>query len=268
MSFGMDVRGSGLSLISSYETAVAREAGITPLRGSGPNAGLKPLGKRTKTYLTIRKNEKTEDVIIRLYRTDIIRFEKGTGKIWVNHGGYPTQTTNGVLTALLPAYFSGGWVNCHCEGLRGYFPLKDGPNAFWRASDGGLRMVEPNYPVVHRVNRKGANAVRKRYAELRTYVRGVLKLRKGVLPASAGRVYNAFTMLTSPDHEERQLAVDWLCYDSVVSRWAPNEGYKSALDADKAMRALDKLLFAQHRDEVYEAVTVKTGSFVKDKHAQ
>lgn len=116
MAFGIDPW--GIPYIPTYAEAKQLEYRASPWK-RGNNKGLLPVctedGKPKRTYLTIRRDGSTacrvdnymdhrDDIVIRLYNTDILRYQYANGgcsRILLNYNNWTSPSTNSVMNALL-----------------------------------------------------------------------------------------------------------------------------------------------------------------------
>lgn len=175
--------------IFSYADAAKREAKIVPIRGNKDK--LKPLGKRTRKWLSIRREEQTQDIIIRQHHTDVIRY-RSNGDVIINNGGWPSPSThcvmNGVLNINARIFNGATWITGHIVHPDGSIQEKSEvrvPNrtdiVLKRVDNGNgycyWHIYNAPVPFVHRVKRKEANRVRAGYADFLRYLSGVAKVR-------------------------------------------------------------------------------------------
>ena len=179
-----------LPKIYSYAQAEKLYNGTEPVRGSN---NLRPLGKRRTTHMEIVKDvERDADGGVvanyygaRLYNTDCVKFmepqEDGVEVIKVRTDTYETPTTAAFIRYVLPL----GGVELKLGSIRiqGHKIPKNGELTITTTKDEGwdkavIEGGEREY--VHKINRKAANAVRKRYKPLLDWVRGTLSLKEGM----------------------------------------------------------------------------------------
>ena len=170
--------------IRDYAAAVKHEASIKPIRGDANNT--KPIGKRSRKQFNIRKEEATGDIIVRMRSTDVIRYCH-QGDVVVTNGGWPTASTHSfiyaVLGLMIRTFNNKSFVECYytpkgqTESVKGEFCLPNNRLVTFRRIDHKWHSTEVSMPSIHVVDRKAANLVRKRYAEFRKYLSGMLKLR-------------------------------------------------------------------------------------------
>lgn len=100
--------------ILSYKAACDKYNSIAPIRGR-QDQNTRPLARRSNDNLTIRQDETTGDIIVRLYRTDIITY-KNDGDGYNNPielDPYPSVTTNRVVTSILAPHVFPYWGDRH-----------------------------------------------------------------------------------------------------------------------------------------------------------
>lgn len=270
--------------ILNLDQALKMYHDIKPIRGRSED--VRPFVKRSDDTRTIRLNA-DGTVSCRLYRTDVITFHEDW--VRVDLAGYNTQSTAAFLCDVLPLSFCifdhRIWVYClSTDNLErgGYYPIPSGaPTYFVRDSQGAFTVLQnPKYPVVHQVDRKQANNVRKQYAAFKQYVINMFKLRDEVTPQEYGevfgwinpdipalpprfevreyiRIYNdelaAFMGLTqSQEPKDQYEAFLWLLTTQIG-------GLRTSWGARKvelkfALRTLNDLIMRHHRDQCFRSV--------------
>lgn len=97
--------------ILSYKSALDKYNAIKPIRGRSTD--VRPLARRSNDNLTIRQDPVTDDIIIRLYNTDIIRYEYRLGGDGYNNPihlePYGSVLTNSVMWSILGPHVSTYW---------------------------------------------------------------------------------------------------------------------------------------------------------------
>lgn len=171
-----------LPRITNYRTASAVEAGIKPIRGRTPEC--KPLGKRSKTHINIRKENDT--IKCRLYQTDVLTYY-ADGRIEICLDGWASQTTLGFIEAVsgMGAMRRHGriWLQARARAggstVYGWFPLHThAPNFLRYDLETCNRIFEnPETFTTHKINRKGVNNVRKVYRAFRDYIVQTMRVR-------------------------------------------------------------------------------------------
>lgn len=99
--------------ILSYNSALKKYNSIKPIRGRSTDT--RPLARRSNDNLTIRQDETTGDIVIRLYRTDIIRYiNDGDGyNNPIELDPYPSSLTNRVVASVLAPHVFPFWGHRH-----------------------------------------------------------------------------------------------------------------------------------------------------------
>jgi hypothetical protein len=179
MAYGHQSHASGqIEPIFIYAEACEREAGIKTIRGTK----IKPLGPRRHKEMQILK-QPNGDIACRLYQTDVVIY-KPNGDIVVQVGGWASPTTTAFMGNILRGRFyqfdNQVWVSARTEEQDEDKPfplLTHGDNVFRRSRSGGLFLTNPQSCKTHKINREGANNVRKRYKSFRNYIDRMFRLR-------------------------------------------------------------------------------------------
>jgi len=93
----------------SYKDALTKYNAIKPIRGRSED--IRPLARRSNDNLTIRQDPTTKDIIIKLYNTDIIRYDaNGDGYNNPIHlDPYGSVLTNRVMWSILGPHVNTHW---------------------------------------------------------------------------------------------------------------------------------------------------------------
>lgn len=169
---------AALPRMTTYDDAAYIEGQITPIRGRSPE--VKPLGKRSNDNVLIRRNQ--NEVIVSMYRTDILRYEKmddGQTMIRICSGGYATQSTVAVIGHILGVHacLRGGSLWISLSGL--WYALHRETNYTLKVTTNGLNDFTPvDYvpPMVTKMDKKKLDAVRKQYKAFKLYMRRMCKV--------------------------------------------------------------------------------------------
>jgi hypothetical protein len=264
MSFG--ARTNDVKPMYTYADAVRWELLVKPIRGRAEEC--KPLGARNKSHANIRREN--QDIVVRLYRTDIVRY-KPDGTIIVRQGGYPSQTTRKYLNAILPIWFGSFQGKTHTyRGVDGggYHLLHSTADNIFKMKPNSdphaplYHFVNPQPCVVHTKNRAKAKVVRQRYAPFIRYVKNITKLMGGKIEIKerpAVRYIHpsdllALTLSNEPEDQYKALAqFAW------VNCW--NVGRADVLTQ------LETAIMRQHRDEMLDTHTLPRGELKHDRFA-
>ena len=289
MSYGQQ-RNTGIPFLRNYDEAVAKFEKTKPIRGSGANGGCIALGHRHRVaefYMHKTENGAIECIC---YRTPVVTFHPD-GNIELSSGGWSSTTTAQFIEDVLP-------ISCRVNqsslviGLHGgeYKFRSEGFMLAW--VDGRLSPlnVEPDH--VYRVNRKEANNVRKNYEDFTKFFMGMTKLRSEGVIADAefvsafgeGDIYGNevrpklpsdialrnkeqveafFTdYIESDDHEMRYKACLLVIKQFGKRHYWQNMGY--SITPESVKRAMNNLIFARHKDTVFDVVEVPLGTIKKD----
>jgi hypothetical protein len=174
MSFGT-YRNSGIHRLYSYKEASDWYESTQPIRGSGRNAGLKPLGHRNRTHFQILKG--TDDEIkCRLYDTDVVTFFPD-GRIFIKDATYITQTTANFISDVLGVRAAVQDRDIVVGIYGNSYRLRDGM-VLARDEHGTLKVLKVDKAYVHQVNRKAMSTLRKNVKDFMQYLNGSIKVRE------------------------------------------------------------------------------------------
>jgi hypothetical protein len=269
-----------------------------PIRGGGANGGRIALGHRHRVaefYMTKTDKDAIECVC---YRTPVVTFHPPCGdgsdthgNIELRSGGWSSTTTAQFIEDVLP-------ISCRVSnsslvvGLNGGEYKFRGEGLMLGWVDGRLSPlnVEPDH--VYRVNRKQANNVRKNYAEFTKFFMGMIKLTEGAVISDSEfvRVFGEgdrygdeirpklmndialrnkeqveafFTdYIESDDHEMRYKACLHLMKQFGKRHYWKNMGY--SITKEGVTKAMNDMVFARHKDVVFDVVEVPLGTIKKD----
>jgi hypothetical protein len=288
MSYG-HARNTGIPYIREYADAVAKFENTKPIKGTGANGGRIALGHRHRVaefYMEKKHDGRVECIC---YRTPVVTYHPD-GNIELNSGGWGSQTTAYFIEEVLP-------VSCRVKDSSLVIGIDGGEYKMSRGLmlkriDGKLtpQNVEPDY--VYRVKRKEATKARQRYAEFIKFFTGMTKLRgedvitdeefirmfgadesrgghttKAQMPSDIAlrnkeQVESMFAMMESDDHEMRYKACLLIIKQFGKRHYWQNMGY--SITPESVRKALNDLIFARHKDEVFEVVEVPLGTIKKD----
>lgn len=286
-----------LPRLLDYAEAVAHEASIKPIRNRSPE--IKPIGDRRNQHKTIRKIW-CGSIACRLYGTDVVTFHPD-GRIEVCWGGYVTQTTWSFISELLgidiTLRHTRAWITAqHNNGnttTTGHYAMHPRePNILRRGEPvdkmrpwtAPLHFENPVPVITHRVNRAGANRVRKQYKAFKDYIVQTMRVRDdGFSTQEFGEVfgwirkeqdqprYPHSSQYTRQellglakseqiqDHYTASLILAWWSWGS-----ATGGSFKPRLEAMLGM--LDECILREHRDECFDEVQVPAGEIQKDPY--
>jgi hypothetical protein len=289
MSFG-HARNTGIPYIREYAEALGKFENTKPIGGKGANAGKIALGHRHRVAEFHMEKSDTGVIKCVCYQTPVVSFHPD-GNIEVRSGGWASQTTAMFIADVLP-------VSCRIRdgslviGVGGdeYKLTKEG--VMFKRIEGKLTPtnLEPEY--VYRVKRAVANNVRKKYTDFIRYFNGVVKLREGgmvkedeyIQVFGIDEAYNAqvrkpklpsdialrnkadvesmFAMIESSDHEMQYKATLLIMKQFGKRHYWKDNGYSITQDGVK--RAMNNLIFARHKDEIFDVVELPLGTVKKD----
>ena len=289
MSYG-HARNTGIPYVRNYNEALALFNKAKPIKGTGANGGKIPLGHRHRvSEFYIEKVQGTEKIECYCYRTPVVTFHPD-GNIELISGGWSSPTTAYFLEDILP-------ITCRIKDSSLVVRLSSGEYKFRgdgliiKYADGQLvpTNVKPDY--VYRVKRKESNIVRKNYAEFTKYFMGMVKVREGgmakyeeyinvfgkddkftqdprpnlpndVALRKPEEVESIFAMMQSDDYDMRYKAMLLIMKQFGKRHYWKENGYSITTAGVKM--AMSNLIFARHKEEVFELVEVPLGTIKED----
>jgi len=264
MSFGANP--NDVERMPTYADAVRWELLVKPIRGRAEEC--KPLGARNKSYASIRKEN--DDIVVRLYRTDIVRY-KPDGTIIVNQGGFASQTTRKYLNAILPMWFGshqdmtfvyrgvdgGGYHLLHSKGDNEFKLVKTNNVS---SSNPLYHFVNPKPCVIHTKSRAKSKRVRAQYAPFIRYVKNITKLMGGKIEITEKPALNYHTascvldFALSSEPEEQYKALAWFAW---VNCWR--------IGNSDVLGQLENAIMRKHRDDMLDAHILPRGEIKHDR---
>ena len=289
-----------LPRLYNYMDAVAHEQEVKPIRGRSPEC--KPLGRRTATHMTIRKEVQDGQsvVICRLYLTDVVKFYED-GRIAIDFNSWLTPTTADFASFILGEPVSikhcRAWIKAAPEGRSqvGWYAMNSGDaeNNFRRNGQGDLEFFNPQPVVVHKVNRAEANNVRKQLRPFKDYVKRMLKVRdEGFSPQEFGDVYGWVKPNELPDYPKQlNVSHNWRCTPEEAQALLDlarskviEDNYKAMLWLARSSTAmwrgrwepseknmlglLDDLMMYANRDTVFKCEIAPMGDIARDTYSK
>jgi len=260
MSFSLDTR--NVKYLQDYAAALRHHDSITPIR----NSNTRPIAERTKQHFNIRKHG--DAIIVRLCYTDIVTYTPDN-RVTINMSYHSTISTRAAIAAVAGVTIQGtnpAWVQDYDHK---YYPYKDNMQLEVQGYR-TLKIIDPTYPVIHTLNKKAMNALRKDYAPFIQYLKGFIKLigEDGFTDELVEGVawgmlhYRALELATGTHDHMHEVAL-------VIAKEARNRTrYGNPLVRLKdALACFDKHLIRAHKDTVLTRSTVTDGRMVKDRYA-
>ena len=176
MGYGSNYRNSGIHTIRNYAEALDRYNTVEPIRGSGRNAGMKPLGHRSRTHFQLLKGTEGE-IKCRLYDTDVVTFYPDD-TIKITDASYTTQTTANFIDDVLGIR---GRVSDHdiVLSIHGNQYRLAGGMILKRNGEGKLQTLQVAKTYTHTVDRKVMKQLRAGIKDFMSYLNGSIKVRDG-----------------------------------------------------------------------------------------
>ena len=268
--------------LSSYEQALEHLNSTNPIKGTGVNAGIRPLcntsNGRRKAQYTIRKKKhpaaaSKQAVECVLYGTPVVTFiEDGTIHIDMS---YPSNTTHAFVSELL-GYFgtycsyrdSKTWL--HCRGKDWWLP--HGYGITFKVVGDGIEPVRPRLMDRYVVNRSKAKEVYAKYAAFTSHCVTISKLvdPKSIHGSRSSSPTLFFDLLqTAEPNEEWSRAVNTVLGEAVERTRDYNfttNGHTSiktlyTLTPKKVRQVIRDKLKHEHAEEIFEVTKAKAGVY-------
>lgn len=300
MSFSISV--DQVPSIRDYAHAVAFEGSITPIKGNGVNAGIKPIGKRSAAHLSVRKIEaysaaKGTGIAFRLHSTDCVMFWMD-GSIDICTDGWETVSTRkfineiihwhertltvGSMSGVGPIITTGVSANSPRQVYKRGSTMTLGPDR---------SPIDPEPCVVHRVNRRAMNEVRRLNAPFLAYAIPLIKIAypaDGVMSLAehseaVERAYlRELAVETYPSRDTAEIMVsimrgdniqDWAdlleaiaCIAGATLRWPSPREFRYR--PDRMISVIDSILKYGYSDAVFTEVTLPLGTVAANPNIQ
>lgn len=282
-------RNTGIVLLRTYEEALNHLENTKPIRGTGANAGKISLGYRHRVAEFYIEMNEDKSIDCMCYRTAVVSF-KPDGNIVIQNGGWSSITTCMFIEEVLG--ISSRIRDCTVVVSFNGGEFKVANELCLKRIDGRLTALNQEPSVVHRVNRKQANIVRKEYAEFTKFFTGMMKLREGGLilddeyvnafGADDGRgghtvkakipddvplrneaeVDKLINLMQSKDPQDMYIASLRIVKQFGARSYWKNMGFRMSPASVK--RAMDNLIFAKHKDTIFDVEQIPVGTIKKD----
>jgi len=257
MSFSLDTR--KVKYLPNYAAAVAHHDSIKPIRGSD----CRPMAERTKKHFDIRKEN--GNILVRLHSTDIVTYTPDN-RVTLNMGRWTTRSTRAAIYAATAVWTHGGtpvWIQ------RGstHHVFKNGCQ-FDMSEYRSPKIIDPIYPVIHTLNRKALNSIRKDYTPFITHLKGFIKLvgedgfTEEMVNDEPWKMFfrpNELLELARGTHVQMHEAARFIIKKT--------RSYNKGVELKRALDFFNKRLIVVHADEVLTRSTVTDGRKFKDRYA-
>jgi len=282
--YGNYNRNSGIRRIQRYEEALHKLQNTKPIAGKGVNAGVIPLGHRNKIVNQIRMRQ-DESIACRLWRTDVVVFDKD-GTITIDPNVYSTISTANFISEVLGVsakQYDRRLIVRVNDKVYNADGLKLRPYAM------GYEVVECKQDVVHGLDRRGMNALRKDTQEFRKFLSGLIKIKgneltdeelreiniadNGALTVNIwarnyndvkARLVKFMELVKSEDAENWHSAAMWLCASGRDTMWGKRFETKYVNKLfDDILIALNPTVLVPRQLEVG---VIKVNSYGRFKH--
>lgn len=301
---GFHISTDSLPCLGTFTRADAHERNVTPIRGRGRNAGIKPLGSRNLAHMSIRRERNVTSplgnqgmaIMCRLYNTDCVTFyEDGSSRLAT--GGWVTQSTIKFIEKVIDYY---AWVSSAPQNEGKMLYGNHGKRYLWEDSlslDADHKPINPELCVVHRVNRRAMNEVRRLNAPFKKYVQSMIKVafpqdammsvedfgerclrlqglgavERGVFP-NGNHVDTLCNIMREDNIEDWADALELCALMTMDSRWdgSNSGGWQRAYFCmpQRILKLVDEVLKYGYADSVFYEVELPEGEFKADPNAK
>lgn len=170
----------------SFDSAYKKYQSIKPIRGRS-DQNTRPLARRSNDNLTIRQDPTTNDIVVRLYSTDIIRYDaQGDGyNNTIELDPYPSVLTNRIMWSILGPHVNTHWADRYPHTIPNHITEVGGryyntPSyALIQPQETGWTLVGGEKPFeVPKINRKEAKQALRdaNYYTFQTWLNTLLRL--------------------------------------------------------------------------------------------
>jgi hypothetical protein len=279
----------------TYADAKAKHDKTTPIRGRSPD--IRPLGQRRDAGVySVRMGGDGASVEFVLYNTPVVTYLPN-GDVVIKTDGWSSISTHQFIEQVLGVKCYGSRRNTIMEArsaegdVHKYIIPKDKGITMIHAG-GNWRITQFNTIYEYRLNRKAANAVRKKYADFLRYVKGMVNLRSEMVePRRWARRQKPYAVITVTGDEIRG---ETLRVNEVVGKFMElikleqpeetrHENHNAAFamvlrhcnqynlhaykaPAEEVLGLVDELLLRAHAQEILVWTELKTGQVPSGKY--
>jgi hypothetical protein len=261
-----------------------------PIRGRSPE--IRPLGER-RDVDSYSVHMRGEDVEFTLYKTPVITY-RPNGDVVVKTDGWSSISTHQFISQVLSVSCYGSRKNTvlHLRG-QGKHIIPKHKSITMNHVGGNWRITQSHAIFEYRMNRKAANAVRKKYADFLNYAKGMVKLRSEMKePHKWARRQTPYPVITIQEEELRgaRLGIDMLTWGLMdflkldQPEETRHENYNEALamvlrhshhhnnqtgyqaPANEVLGLIDELLLRAHAQDVLVWTKLEVGQVPSGKY--
>lgn len=285
-------RNTGIPRLHDYASALERFKNTKPIRGrTDISRPMYPLGHRNKVdSFWMQHCQLTQDVECMLYRTPVVTF-KANGEVHIKSDGWNSISTSNFICEVLggvSAYIYDHNLCVHIwneNGAEQYRVPNEGTLVLRKEGRWQYVSGAPNN-VIHTMNRKAVNAVRKTYADFKQYAISMIKLREGRFDADEfGAAFDKEQVPNLKWNWAHKEAANWFAkvkgwmadqsdnkhesyYKALLVLARTNGMWNAYLSSDNFDEGFRWLTTGLHRDEVLVAEVLPTGVVKKDNYGQ
>jgi hypothetical protein len=298
MSWGGNGRNSGVWRMYTHAEASAHYDKTLPIRGRTPE--FKPLGRRGAVDAYSMRRADNGDIECFLYSSKVVTYHTDDTITLANPSGTSTMSLANLVQDLLriAAYQHDYKLEISLSG--NHYAINSNKSFRLKYIEGKLVAVDAPTATVHKVDRKQANIVRRKYADVYGYLTGMAKVRE-TYPSneeltglfgeeersyinSAGRevkwkslivprllksnpeeVEQLFKWLESDDPHENYTGAAWLMWQSQSNQYYSQR--KGPVHVEALMSTFNLFVLARHKHEVFKVEELPEGVVRKDRYS-
>jgi len=298
MGWGGNGRNSGIWRMYTYAEASAHYDKTLPIRGRTPE--FKPLGRRSAVDAYSMRRADNGDIECFLYSSKVVTYHTDDIITLTNPSGLSTMSSANFVQDLLriDAYQHNYKLDIGLRDKR--YAIGSSKSFRLKYIEGKLVAVDAPTAKVHKVDRKRANIVRCKYADVHAYLTGMAKVRetypsdeelKGLFGVedrsyinSAGQkvawealtvprlsksnpedVGQLFKWLESDDPHDNYTGAAWLMWQSQSNQYYSQR--KGPVHVGELMSTFDLFVLARHKHEVFKVEELPEGVVRKDRYS-
>lgn len=298
MGWGGNGRNSGIWHMYTHADASAHYDKTLPIRGRTPE--FKPLGRRAAVDAYCMRRADNGDIECFLYSSKVVTYHTDDTITLTNPSGLSTMSLANLVQDLLriAAYQHDYKLEISLSG--NHYAIGSNKSFRLKYIEGKLVAVDAPTATVHRIKRKRANIVRRKYADVHAYLTGMAKVRETypseeelrglfgeeersylnsagqevkwktlvvprILKSNPEEVEQLFKWLESDDPHENYTGAAWLMWQSQSNQYYSQR--KGPVHVEALMSTFDLFVLARHKHEVFKVEELPEGVVRKDRYS-
>lgn len=254
--------------IRDYEQALKRWEGTTPIRGRAVDT--RPLSRRNKTHMLIEKTtyDALDAVACRLYNTNVVTFVCD-GRVIIDNT-WPSSSTNQFASRILPnAWMQQRGGRVWLKTLSGAWLVGD-ELELKKDEHGRLTPTTPHEHYIHKLDRKKWAEVSAVFKPFMKHAVNMAKLLSGEYESKfVLRPAFAFTYMANQDREGWSEVMQWLFYESRVTRYSwESRSWLTSLSLPRLQKNMTDMIKREYSEVLFRKELVPAGVYKKDSNVR